>query len=84
MPEEFAGMMPADAPSIPGKFKIFEYHIELDPKFKPRIQTPHKVALSIEPKLNKELDQMERQGIIDKPTDPTEWLNNVVIREKKL
>ena len=25
---------------------------------------------------------MERQGIIDKPTGPTEWLNNLVIREK--
>ena len=35
------------------EFKNFEYHIELDPKFKPMIQTPHKVALSIEPKLKK-------------------------------
>ena len=65
-----------------GEFKNFEYHAELDPKFKPRIQTSHKVALSIEPKLKKQLDKMERQGIIDKPTGPTEWLNNLVIREK--
>ena len=27
-----------------GEFKNFEYHIELDTKFKPRIQTSHKVA----------------------------------------
>ena len=65
-----------------GELKNFEYYIELDPTFKPRIQTPHKVALSIEPKLKKELDHMEKQGIIDKPTGPTEWLNNLVIREK--
>ena len=65
-----------------GEFKNFEYHIKLDPKFQSRIQTPHKVALTIEPKLKKELDQMEKQGIIDKPTGPTEWLNNLVIREK--
>ena len=65
-----------------GEFKDFEYHIELDPKFKPRIQTPHKVALSTEPRLKKELDEMEMQAIIDKPTGPTEWLNNLVIREK--
>ena len=25
---------------------------------------------------------MEKQGIIDKPTGPIEWLNNLVIREK--
>ena len=37
-----------------GEFK----NIELDPKFKPRIQTPHKVALSIESRLKKELDQI--------------------------
>ena len=65
-----------------GEFKNFEYHIELDLKFKPRIQTPHKVSLFIEPRLKKELDQMERQGIIDKPTGPRECLNNLVIKEK--
>ena len=47
------------------------------------IQTPHIVALSIEPKLKKELDQMEKQGITDKPTGPPEWLNSLVIREKR-
>ena len=29
------------------EFKTFEYHIDLDLRFKPRIQTPHKLALSI-------------------------------------
>ena len=38
-----------------GEFKNFEYHIELDPKFKPRIQTPHKVELSIEPKIKERI-----------------------------
>ena len=36
-----------------GEFKNFEYHIELDLKFKPRIQTPHEVALSMEARLRK-------------------------------
>ena len=62
-----------------GEFKNSEYHIDLDPKFKPKIQTPHKVALSIEPRLKNKLDQMEKQGIIDKPTGPIKWLNNLVI-----
>ena len=64
------------------EFKKFEYHIELDATFKPRIQTQHKVAFSIDHRLKKELDQMEKQGIIDNPTGPTEWLNNLVITEK--
>ena len=37
-----------------GEFRNFECHIELDPMFKPRIQTPHEVVLSIEPRLKKE------------------------------
>ena len=43
-----------------GEFKDIEYHTELDPVFKPRKQTPHEVALSIEPRQRKELDQMKR------------------------
>ena len=66
-----------------GELKYFEYHIELDPKFKQRIQMLHKVALSIEePRPKNELDQMEKLGINGKCTDPTEWLNNLVIKEK--
>ena len=75
-------MYPEHFDAIAG-FKNFAYHIELDLKFKPRIQTPHKLALSIEPRLKKELDQMEIQGIIDKPTGPTEWLNYLLIGEKR-
>ena len=45
-----------------GEFNDFEYHIELDPKFKQRVQTPHKVALSVESRLRKELDQMENEA----------------------
>ena len=32
-----------------GELKVFEYHIELDHDFKPRVQTSHKVPLSVEP-----------------------------------
>ena len=35
-----------------GEFRDFEYHSELDPN-KPRVQTPHKVALSVEFRLKK-------------------------------
>ena len=65
-----------------GEFKEFEYHIELDIKFKPRVQTPYNVALSAESRLKKELEQMKKTGKTDKPIGPTKWLNNLVIREK--
>ena len=47
-----------------GEFKDYEYHIELDAKFKPRLQTPHKVALSVESRLKGRvrLDGKTRHG----------------------
>ena len=36
-----------------GKFKDFDYHIELDPN-KPRVEIPHEVTLSVEFGLKKE------------------------------
>ena len=44
------------------EFKDFEYHIEIVPKLQPRVQTPHKVALSIESSLKEELDQMDNKA----------------------
>ena len=38
--------------------------------------------MPVKSRLKKELDQMEKQGITDKLTCPTEWLNNSVRREK--
>ena len=37
-----------------GEFKDFEYHIELDPN-KPRVQTPHKIILSVESRLKSKI-----------------------------
>ena len=51
-----------------GEFKDFEYHIELDLS-KPRIQTPHKVVMSIDIKKNQQ-DPIGKQGIGDKPIGP--------------
>ena len=42
----------------------------------------HKVTLSLEPRLQKELDKMKKQGIIGKPTAPNEWLNNLIKQKK--
>ena len=52
-----------------GEFKDFENHIELDPN-KQRVQTPHKVALSVEFRLKKESDHIGKQGIAGKPIGP--------------
>ena len=41
-----------------------------------------KIALTLIPKLNKELDSMLADGIIVPVDDPTDWVNLIVVREK--
>ena len=48
------------------------YHMELDPNAKPVIHPPRKIPASLREKLKKELDEMEKDGVISKLTSPTE------------
>ena len=45
-----------------GELKDFEYHIELDPN-KPKVQTPHKVVLSVDLRLKSKI-QLESKAYL--------------------
>ena len=62
-----------------GTFKNYRYHIELDSKVKPVIYPPKKIALSLQPKLERELEDMVKQGIIVLVDEPTDWVNSLVV-----
>ena len=47
-----------------GKFKDFQYHINVDKNVKLVVHAPKKIALSLQGKLEKDLEEMVRQGII--------------------
>ena len=61
--------------------KNYRYHIELDPKVKPVIHPPRKKTLSLQPKLERELDESVKQGIIVPVDGPTDWVNSLVVGE---
>ena len=65
-----------------GKFKDFEYHINVDKKVKLVVHAPQKIALSLQGKLEKELEEMVKQGIIAPVEGHSDWVNSLVIREK--
>ena len=71
-PEYFTGI---------GKFKDFEYHINVDKNVKTVVHTPWKIALSLQDKLEKELEEMVRQGIIAPVEGHSDWVNSLAIRE---
>ena len=65
-----------------GKFKDFEYHINVDMNVKLVVHAPWRIALSLQGKLEKELEEMVRQGIIAPVEGHSDWVNSLVIRGK--
>lgn len=66
-----------------GCFDDYTYHITLDPEVSPVVHAPRKVPIELKDKLQAELSEMESQDIIAKVTQPTDWVNSLVIREKE-
>lgn len=59
-----------------------ECTIHIDPSAVPVIHPPRRVPLALRDRLRDELKNMERQQIITKVTEPTEWVNSMVAAEK--
>ena len=64
---------------------MFQYvnHITPDPKVLPVVHAPCKVPIELRDKLQVALREMESQNIISKVTQPTDWVNSLVIEEKE-
>ena len=60
-----------------------EYHIVLKEDVKPVIHNSRKIPLSLIPKLKETLDNLEKTGVVNKVERPTDWVNSLVIVEKK-
>ena len=58
------------------------YTIKVDPSVKPVIHPPRKVPISMKEKVKTELLRMESEGVIKKQTEPTDWVNSMVVVPK--
>jgi len=59
-----------------------EYHITVDPSVLPVVNPPHRVPLSLQPKLKQKLDSLVN-GVLMKRDEPTDWVNSLLIVQKK-
>ena len=59
-----------------------EHHIKLNDEVSPKVHPPRKIPMGLREKLKKELDSMEKAGVIQKVDEPTEWVNSMVVAEK--
>ncbi|XP_055604284.1 uncharacterized protein LOC129752535 [Uranotaenia lowii] len=59
-----------------------EISLEIDLNIAPSIQPPRRVPIAIRGKLKEELESLERDGIIVKETNHTDWVSNLVIVQR--
>ena len=60
-----------------------EYCIQYDKTVRPVVHPPRKVPAALRENLQKELERMETEGIIEKVDHPTDWVSSLVIVEKR-
>lgn len=60
-----------------------EYHIVVNPEITPVMNPPRRIPLSLQSKLKETLKKLEDQDVITKVEYHTDWVNNLVIVEKK-
>ena len=66
-----------------GKIKDYKVKLHVDTSVKPVIQRERKIPFALRDKVNKELEPLEREDIIEDVTgEPTHWLNPLVIVPK--
>ena len=65
-----------------GSVKDIKASLHLKPATKPKFMKPRPVAYSLKPKVEEELDKLEKQGIIYK-VDTSEWATPIVAIPKK-
>lgn len=56
--------------------------IKLKDSAVPVVKPPRRVPLTIRERLKRKLDSLEKNGIIEKVSEPSEWVSNIVIIEK--
>ncbi|XP_077985293.1 uncharacterized protein LOC144439935 [Glandiceps talaboti] len=59
-----------------------EYHIQIDSTVQPVQHAPRRVPVPLKEKLKTKIDEMEKQGIIAKVTEPTDWISSLVAVQK--
>ena len=59
-----------------------EYKIQFLKDAKPVVHPPRKIPFAMKNKVKHELSRLERMRVIEKVSEPTEWVNSLVVVEK--
>ncbi|XP_014673091.1 PREDICTED: uncharacterized protein LOC106813467 [Priapulus caudatus] len=59
-----------------------EYHIMVDPNIPPVVHAPRKTPIQMKDEINTQLDQLVKQGVIRRVTEPSEWVSSLTYSRK--
>ncbi len=66
-----------------GRFPVAPYDIKLEDGYIPVIHSPRSVPCHLLPLYEKEIESVIQQKIITPVTEPTEWVNSIVVNVTK-
>lgn len=58
------------------------HNIKIDSAVPPVIHPPRKIPIALKDQIKTELDRMEQLGVVEKQTEPTDWVNSMVIVQR--
>ena len=58
------------------------HHIVTDPNVPPVVNTPRRISIAMIDPLKRELQRMENLDVIEHVTEPSDWVNSLVVVEK--
>ena len=64
-----------------GKFRG-DFHITMDPTVTPVIPAERRCSIHLKDEVKAELDNMEELGVIERVTEPTDWVSSIVYSRK--
>ena len=60
-----------------------QYKMKLNPDIRPVVRPPRRFPVAFQDKVKQELDAMVTKGVIAPVTEPTEWVSQMVVTQKK-
>lgn len=57
-------------------------HITIDPSATPVVHAPRRIPFAVQDKVKRELKRMEKEGVIEPVSEPTDWVSPLVVAYK--
>ncbi|CAL8130302.1 unnamed protein product [Orchesella dallaii] len=59
-----------------------QYHITLNEEVKPVVHAPRSVPVSLREPVKAKLEELEKQGVISRVTEPTDWVSSMLVKKE--